>query len=181
MNTDILKKATSKYMKKNIPDLRSGDVIRVYQKVKEGNKERIQIFEGVVISSRGGKNLDGTFTVRRVSGGIGVEKIFPIHLPSIVKIEKIKALKLRAARLYYLRNLTPKQIKRKARGEISGFVSWEEANAEAEAEAIKAEQEAEAKKRAEEEAKEEAKAQKAVEAAKSRHVEIEETSDDKKE
>lgn len=161
-------------MKKNIPVLKAGDVVRVHQKVKEGNKERIQVFEGVVIRARGGKNLDGTFTVRRVSGGIGVEKIFPIHLPSIVKVEKIKALKLRASRLYYLRDLTPKQIKRKARGEISGFVSWEEANAEAEAEAIKAEQEAEAQKRAEEEAKEEAKAEAAVEAAKSRHEESQE-------
>lgn len=173
MNSNLIAKATSKFMKKNAPELKSGDVVRVHQKVREGNKERIQVFEGVVISVRGGRGLDGTFAVRRVSGGIGVEKIFPLHLPSIVKIEKVKALKLRAAKLYYLRDLTPKQIKRKARGEISDFAAWEEADAKAEEEAIKAEQEAEAQAREEVQAKEEAEAQAAVEAAKARHEEAE--------
>lgn len=173
MNTALLAAASASSLKKNVPDLRSGDVIRVHQKVSEGNKERIQIFEGIVIVVRGGKGTSGTFTVRRVAGGIGIERIFPLHLPSITKIEKIRHLEIRQARPYYLRDLTARQIARKSKGELKEFAMWEEADAEAEEAAIKVQQEAEAKAREEVDAKEEADAAAKVEAAKAKHEEAE--------
>ena len=173
MNTALLDLASASSLKKNVPALRSGDVVRVHQKVREGSKERIQIFEGIVLVVRGGKGTSGTFTVRRMSGGIGIERIFPLHLPSITKIEKIRHLEIRQARPYYLRDMTPRQIARKSKGELKGLVTWEEADAEAEEEAIKAAQEAEAKAREEAESKEEAVAEEKVEAAKAKHEEVE--------
>lgn len=169
MNVSFLAAASAASLKKNIPVLRAGDVVRVHQKVTEGNKERIQIFEGVVLVVRGGRGTSGTFTVRRVSGGIGIERIFPLHLPSITKIEKLRRLDIRQARPYYLRDLTPRQIARKSKGELKEFAVWEEADAEAEAEAIKAAQEAEAEARDAEEAKADADAEAKVEAAKAKH------------
>ncbi|MEK7184088.1 MAG: 50S ribosomal protein L19 [Patescibacteria group bacterium] len=177
MNTAYLDAASASSLKKNVPALRSGDVVRVHQKVREGNKERIQIFEGIVLKVRGGKGTNGSFTVRRVSGGIGIERVFPLHLPSITKIEKIRHLEIRQARPYYLRDLTPRQIARKSKGELKDFVVWEEADAEAEEAAIKAAQEAEAKAREEAEGKEEAAAEEKVEAAKAKHEEAETTED----
>ena len=93
---------------KEVPVLKSGYVVRVHQKIKdisaEGKeKERIQIFEGVVIATKGGKAINGTVTVRKISSGIGVERIFPIHAPSIQKIEVVKATPARKAKIYYIR------------------------------------------------------------------------------
>lgn len=93
---------------KDVPVLKSGYVVRVHQKIKdvssEGKeKERIQIFEGVVIATKGGKAINGTFTVRKISSGVGVERIFPIHSPSIEKIEVVKATPARKAKIYYVR------------------------------------------------------------------------------
>jgi large subunit ribosomal protein L19 len=173
MNTALLDLASASSLKKNVPTLRSGDVVRVHQKVREGSKERIQIFEGIVLVVRGGKGTGGTFTVRRMSGGIGIERIFPLHLPSITKIEKIRHLEIRQARPYYLRDLTVRQIARKSKGELKEFAVWEEADAEAEEEAIKAQQEAEAKAREEEIAKTEAEEAAKVEATKTKHEEVE--------
>lgn len=111
-------------LKKNIPDIRSGDVVRVHQKVKEKNKERIQVFEGLVIAVKHGKGINGTFTVRKISLGIGVEKIFPLHSPLITKIELVKRSKVRRAKLYYMRELRGKKARMKTK-ELLG-VAWEE-------------------------------------------------------
>ncbi len=96
---------------KKIPDIRPGDTVLVHQKIKEGNKERIQIFEGVVIAKKHGKGPSGTITVRKVVDGIGVERIFPKHSPTISKIEVVKHGKVRRAKLYYLRTIKGKKAK----------------------------------------------------------------------
>jgi len=101
---------------KNLPELRPGDTIRVHQKVKDGDKERIQIFEGIIIVKKHGKGISTTITVRKVVDGIGVERIFPIHSPSIDKIEVIKHGKVRRAKLYYLRTAKGKKAKLKRKG-----------------------------------------------------------------
>lgn len=142
MNTELIEK---KYMKKNIPDVRVGDTIRVHQKIKEGNKERIQIFEGVVIVTKHGKGLDGSFTVRKISVGVGVEKTFPVHLPTIVKIERIKKAHVRQAKIYYLRYRKGRAARMS--GEVRSHKVWEERGAEAELEAIKEEQAEEAQQK----------------------------------
>jgi large subunit ribosomal protein L19 len=89
------------------PDFAPGDTIRVHVKVKEGDKERIQIFQGVVIGRRGGGTRE-TFSVRKISGSVGVERIFPLHSPTVDKIEVVRRGKVRRAKLYYLRNLRGK-------------------------------------------------------------------------
>ena len=101
--------------KTDLPDIRPGDTVLVHQKIKEGNKERIQIFEGIVIARKHGKGPSSTITVRKVIEGIGVERIFPINSPSISKIEISKHGKVRRAKLYYLRSTEGKKskIKRK--------------------------------------------------------------------
>jgi large subunit ribosomal protein L19 len=97
-------------LKKDLPVFRPGDQVRVDVKVVEGENERIQPFEGVVIRRRG-EGMGETFTVRKISFGVGVERIFPIHSPRIEKIEVVRAGKVRRARLYYLRNLAGKQAR----------------------------------------------------------------------
>jgi large subunit ribosomal protein L19 len=99
-------------IKKNAPEIKSGDRVRVHQKIKEGSKERIQVFEGLVIKTNHGRGINGTFTVRRISLGVGVEKTFPLHLPSIVKIEKVRSAKVRRAKLFYVRELIGKRANR---------------------------------------------------------------------
>jgi len=94
-------------LRSDIPDFRPGDTVKVHVKVSEGDKERIQIFQGLVISRRG-TGLRETFTVRKMSGGIGVERIFPLHAPVIDQIERIRRGKVRRAKLYYLRGLRGK-------------------------------------------------------------------------
>jgi large subunit ribosomal protein L19 len=94
-------------MKSDIPQFKAGDTVRVHVKVIEGQRERIQVFEGVVIK-RKGSGVRETFTVRRISYGVGVERTFPIHSPKVDKIEVVRIGKVRRAKLYYLRNLTGK-------------------------------------------------------------------------
>lgn len=114
------------FLKKEIPDIRPGDTVLVYQKIKEAlkkskpsmeqeYKERIQIFEGQVIAKKHGKGISGTITVRKVISGVGVERIFPLHSPTIEKIEIIKRGKARRAKLYYLRKAKGKKTKIKRR------------------------------------------------------------------
>lgn len=99
--------AGEEHLKKTIPEFRPGDTVRVHVKVVEGGRERIQVFEGVVIRRRGG-GLDETFTVRRVSYGVGVERIFPLYSPRIERIQVVRRGRVRRARLYYLRKLRGK-------------------------------------------------------------------------
>lgn len=112
-------------LKKNIPELKSGDRVRVHQKIKEGAKERIQIFEGLVIKTKGGRGIRGSFTVRRISLGVGVEKTYPLHLPTVIKIEKVKSAKVRRAKLFYVRDLVGKKARR-LKGEKDDAKVWED-------------------------------------------------------
>ena len=97
-------------MRKDLPVFKAGDTVRVHVKVKEGDKERIQVFQGVVIALKHG-GLRETMTVRKVSGGIGVERIFPLHSPILDKIERVSEGKVRRAKLYYLRSLKGKKAR----------------------------------------------------------------------
>ena len=99
--------AVSNQLNSDLPVFVPGDTVAVHAKVVEGDKERIQVFEGVVIK-RKGKGMDATFTVRKVSNGIGVERIFPLHSPRIAAIKRLRAGKVRRAKLYYLRGLKGK-------------------------------------------------------------------------
>ncbi|MEJ5185966.1 MAG: 50S ribosomal protein L19 [Candidatus Geothermincolales bacterium] len=110
--TDIVE---SQYLRDDIPDFRPGDTVKVHVRVVEGNRERIQVFQGVVISRRGSGTKE-TFTVRKVSYGIGVERTFPLHSPLISKIEVVSRGKVRRAKLYYLRQRVGKAAKVKERG-----------------------------------------------------------------
>ncbi|MDD7676044.1 MAG: 50S ribosomal protein L19 [Eubacteriales bacterium] len=101
---------TNEQLKKDLPLVRVGDNVRVYNRIKEGNRERIQLFEGTVISKHGG-GISETFTVRRVSYGCGVEKTFPLHSPNVEKVEIIRVGKIRRAKLYYLRDRVGKASK----------------------------------------------------------------------
>ncbi len=104
---DLIKDVEKQYLKEEIPSFAPGDTVKVHVKVVEGARERTQVFEGVVIG-RKGSGLKETFTVRRVTYGIGVERIFPVHSPVVDRIEVVKRGRVRRAKLYYLRKLTGK-------------------------------------------------------------------------
>lgn len=112
MNQTLVNKVETTHLKR-VPDLRPGQTVKVHQRIKEGEKERIQMFEGLVISVRGPKGLNQTFTVRKVVSGIGVEKIFPTHSATIEKIEIVKEAKIRRAKLYYMRDRSGKSARLK--------------------------------------------------------------------
>jgi large subunit ribosomal protein L19 len=99
-----LQQVESPFLRTDLPEFRPGDTIKVHVRVVEGNKERIQVFQGVVIARRGGGTRE-SFTVRKISGGVGVERIFPFHSPIIERIEVVRRGRVRRAKLYYLRNL----------------------------------------------------------------------------
>lgn len=107
---NVIDSITQEYMKKDIPDFNIGDTVKVHVKIKEGNRERIQIFEGFVLKRQNG-GIGETFTVRRISSGIGVEKTFPIHSPWVEKIELVRKGEVRRARLHYMRGRTGKAAK----------------------------------------------------------------------
>ena len=100
-------------LKTNLPDIRPGDTVRIHQKIKEKDKERIQVFEGLVIARKHGQEAGSTITVRKVISGVGVEKILPLHSPTIEKIEIVKRGKARRAKLYYLRTAKGKRARLK--------------------------------------------------------------------
>jgi len=111
---NLVQEIAKEQLRTDLPDFRPGDTVRVHVKVIEGQRERIQLFEGVVIKRRG-SNVSATFTVRKVSYGVGVERTFPLHSPKIDKIDVVRRGKVRRAKLYYLRNLSGKAARIKER------------------------------------------------------------------
>jgi len=107
---NLIEAFTNEQLKEELPVIRIGDTIRVHNKIKEGNRERIQMFEGTVIAKHGG-GISETFTVRRISYGVGVEKTFPIHSPNVEKVDILRVAKVRRAKLYYLRDRVGKASK----------------------------------------------------------------------
>ena len=107
---NLLETFTNEQLKQEMPVVRIGDTVRVHNRIKEGNRERIQMYEGTVIAKHGG-GISETFTVRRISYGVGVEKTFPIHSPNVVKVDIIRVGKVRRAKLYYLRDRVGKASK----------------------------------------------------------------------
>ena len=107
-------------IRKNVPDIKPGDIVRIHVKLTEKTKrggEKIQVFEGLVIAKKHGKGPTATFTVRKIVDNVGVERIFPLHMPGIIKIEIVKHSKVRRAKLYYMRELTGKKARMRASGE----------------------------------------------------------------
>ena len=107
---DLMKALTSQYMKEELPQMNVGDTVRVHVKIKEGTRERVQVFEGTIIARKHG-GIEESITVRRLSYGVGCEKVFPVHSPKIVKVETVRRGKVRRAKLYYLRNRLGKAAK----------------------------------------------------------------------
>ena len=107
---DLVKALSEQYMKAEVPQVHVGDTVRVSVKVKEGNRERIQVFEGIVIAKKHG-GINESITVRRIAYNVGYEKVFPIHSPNVVSIDTIRRGKVRRAKLYYLRDRVGKQAK----------------------------------------------------------------------
>ena len=107
MNTNIVNEVTARQLKKDVPEFSSGDTVKVSVRIIENKKERIQVFQGVVMQRRG-SGVSETFTVRKISSGVGVERTFPIHSPAIAKIEVVKRGKVRRSRITYLRNRSGK-------------------------------------------------------------------------
>ena len=101
MSQQLIKAVTQSYMREDIPEFRAGDTVRVHVKIKEGDRERIQVFEGLVIGRRGG-GISETYTVRKMSSGVGVERTFPLHSPMVAKIEVTRLGKVRRAKLGYI-------------------------------------------------------------------------------
>ncbi len=110
MTNEIIKEIEAAELKAEVPEFNVGDTVKVHNKIKEGNKERIQIFEGTVIKRQGGSNRE-TFTVRKNSNGVGVEKTWPLHSPNVEKIEVVRKGKVRRAKLFYLRDRVGKAAK----------------------------------------------------------------------
>ena len=111
---DLVKALTEKYMKPELPELNVGDTVRVTVRVKEGNRVRNQAFDGTIIAKKHG-GINETITVRRISYGVGCEKVFPVHSPTIVSVETLRRGKVRRAKLYYLRDRVGKKAKVKER------------------------------------------------------------------
>lgn len=188
---DVIKSIEHEQLKSKVPDIKVGDTIRVHQRIKEGNRERIQVFEGIVIKKQNG-GLNETFTVRRVAYGVGVEKTFLIHSPLVEKVELVRVGKVRRAKLYYLRDRVGKAAKTKekigARIETKEIIVKEEVvpgeadvveevtevvpeTVEAPVEEVKAETKAEEKIETKAEEKAEVKEEKKVEAKTEEKVE----------
>ena len=110
---DLIKAFTNEQLKETVPTVKIGDTVRVHNRIKEGTRERIQMYEGTVIARHGG-GISATFTVRRIAYGCGIEKTFPIHSPNVVQVDVIRQGKVRRAKLYYLRDRVGKAAKVKS-------------------------------------------------------------------
>jgi len=107
---------------KTLPEFRTGNTVKVHQRIKEGGKERVQIFEGLVIARKGGTGVNATFTVRKIASGVGVERIYPLHSPNVVKLEVVKPTVVKRAKLYYVRGRrdnTPRSRKENKTAKVS--------------------------------------------------------------
>ena len=111
---EIIREIEAAQLKAEVPAFETGDTVRVYGKLKEGNRERIQVFEGTIIA-RKGSGVSETFTVRRVSYGVGIERVFPVNSPNVAKVELVRTGKVRRSKLYYLRDRVGKAAKVKER------------------------------------------------------------------
>jgi large subunit ribosomal protein L19 len=128
MKTTVASLLLEKYGKKNPPAIQVGDTVRIHQKIKEGDKERVQIFEGLVIAMKHGAGLNGSFIVRKIAaGGIGVERTYPLHSPNIVKVERVKTAEVSRAKLYYMRDRLGKAAR--FNNEVRNPMSWDESGA----------------------------------------------------
>ena len=114
MSQALIDAVTKGYLRSDIPAFRPGDNVKVHVRIKEGDRERIQIFEGLVIARRGG-GISETYTVRKISSGVGVERTFPVHSPMVAKIEVVRLGKVRRAKLNYIRNLSARAARIKER------------------------------------------------------------------
>jgi large subunit ribosomal protein L19 len=121
MNMSALDRIEARHLRDDHPHFRAGDLVRVHVKIREGEKERIQVFEGHVIKMSGGKSRE-TFTVRKISYGVGVERVFPVHSPRIAQIEVVAFGRVRRAKLYYLRKLRGKKARVRTRRDRHGNV-----------------------------------------------------------
>lgn len=113
---DLIREVTQEYLRSDIPDFQAGDNLKVHVRLKEGEKERIQVFEGLVIARKHG-GVSETFTVRKISSGVGVERTFPLHSPSIAKVEVTRRGRVRRAKLYYIRGLRGKAARIRERAQ----------------------------------------------------------------
>lgn len=113
MNQVLINKVSSNSLKKKLPDIKVGHTVRVHQRISEGEKDRVQIFEGLVIKVSSGYGVSKTFTVRKIVSGVGVEKIFPFHSGNIEKIDLVKKAKVKSAKLFHMRDLTGKSARLK--------------------------------------------------------------------
>jgi large subunit ribosomal protein L19 len=112
---NILQAFNSKVSTRAFPDIRPGMTIKVHQRIKEGAKSRVQVYEGIVIARKHGAGIGATITVRKISNGIGVERVFPLHLPTVEKFEIVKTSKVRQSKLYYLRTKSARETRRKVK------------------------------------------------------------------
>ena len=115
MSQQLINELTQSYLKTDLPEFRAGDNVRVHVRIKEGNRERVQVFEGLVLKRQNGNGISGTFTVRKISFGCGVERTFPLHTPIIEKIEVTRRGKVRRTKLNYIRSLSAKAARIKER------------------------------------------------------------------
>lgn len=146
MSDQIIKSISQAQLKTDLPVLKTGQTVRVHQKVKEGEKERIQIFEGVILGIHGGQGINATVRVRKVSEGVGVERVFPLHSPLVQKIEVMKTSRVRQSKLYYVRDkeVKMKEDKERHHKHLERVKKREEEIAKAAAAKAKAEAEAKA-------------------------------------
>ncbi len=169
--SNLLKEITDAQKKPEVVDVRSGDTVRVYQKIKEGNKTRIQMFEGVVIRTDRKNSLDSRITVRKITSGVGVEKSYLLHSPLVEKVEVIKRSKVRRNYLTFLRGRAGKSARLVGKDFDKSINNVRDPEAEAEAERIKEEARVAAEAKAAEKAAEEAKLEAQAAEVEARHAE----------